>query len=367
MKSRIEDQGKAAEALKKAVLAAENDVKSRLEHTIKGVIVSVGGSGVTSGVETITVDNNSKNELVTEKLLSEIDEKFETRFTHKDQSPVHVYITDYFIDGIRKKSLDDVVGSQGEKISARALGILEEKNELDKIAGALNASGQTVECYCFGAVADGWSVLTAEQRQKGALLINAGAGSTSFTFWKDGIVHETGSFSVGGDHVTNDLALGLGIPFNLAEEVKQNFIKEEHEIRVGGKYYKTRSVETIIQNRVEETVKFISDMIKEKGILTQIQSGVFLTGNAARASFINYVRREFSSLEIKTPCPIIPSEPAEANDKKEVRIFSPHYGNKFQTDHGASTVLGMLSFIAQEETYSQKRKSKGLFNLFSLL
>lgn len=148
VKSRIEDQGKAAEALKKAVLAAENDVKSRLEHTIKGVIVSVGGSGVTSGVETITVDNNSKNELVTEKLLSEIDEKFETRFTHKDQSPVHVYITDYFIDGIRKKSLDDVVGSQGEKISARALGILEEKNELDKIAGALNASGQTVECYC---------------------------------------------------------------------------------------------------------------------------------------------------------------------------------------------------------------------------
>ena len=249
----------------------------------------------------------------------------------------------------------------------KGLGILVETSELDKIAGVLNTSGQTVECYCFDAVADGFSILTKEQRQKGALVINVGAGSTNFAFWKDGIVHETGTFSVGGDHVTNDLAVGLGIPFNLAEEVKQNFSKDISEIRVGGKLYKNRSVETIIQNRTEETVKFISDMIKEKGILTQIQCGVFLTGNAARTTFINYIRREFSSLEIKTPCPIIPSEPEVDETNKEIKIYSPYYGNKFQTDPGSSSVLGMLCFSAQEETYTTKRKSNGFFNFFSLL
>ncbi|MBR5624508.1 hypothetical protein IKW72_05845 [bacterium] len=367
IKSRIEDQTKAAEAIKQAVLAAENDVKSRMDYTIKGVIVSVGGAGITSDIETITVDNNNKGSIVTEKLLSEIDEKFEKRFTHKDKSPVHVYIKDYFIDSVRKRSIEDVLGSQGEKVSARGLGILQEKKELDKIAGVLNSSGQTVECYCFDAVADGWAILTPEQRQKGSLVINAGAGSTSFAFWKDGIVYETGNFPVGGDHVTNDLALGLGIPFNLAEEVKQNFSKDAPEIRVCGKLYKNRSVETIIQSRTEETVKYISDMIKEKGVLVQIQSGVFLTGNAARSTFNNYVRREFTSVEIKTPCPIVPKEPAADGDVKEIKLFSPHYGNKFQTDPGSSTVLGMLVYTAQEEAYSPKRKSNGLFNLFSLL
>jgi len=367
IKGRIEDANAAQEAVKKAVLAAENDVKARLTFRMEEVAVSVTGQIITGEQDVTTVSNNSRDGKIGEKLLFDIDSAFEERFTHKDRKPIHIYVTEYVVDNVRETSQASVLEMQGEKIGAKGFGILGDSANLDKMAGTLNNAGHTVDIFCFDVVADGYSVLTPEQRQSGSIIINAGAGSTDFAFWKNGIVQFIGSFPVGGDHITNDLALGLNMPFKAAEELKCQYDKNETEVRVGGKLYKTRSVDTIVQARTEETVRYIADQIKQNGMLSQIQGGIFLTGNAARSSFISYMRREFSSLEVRNAYPIIPAE-ADNNNPEEVgRLFSPYYGNKFQTDSGSSTILGMLAYAAKEDLHTTKKSSSGIFKFFNLL
>ena len=367
IKGRIEDANAAQEAVKKAVLAAENDVKSRLPFRMEEVVTSVTGSIISGEQDVTTVSNNAKDGKIGEKLLFDIDSAFEERFTHKDRKPIHIYVTEYTVDNVRETSQASVLEMQGEKIGAKGFGILGDSAILDKIAGTLNNAGHTVDIFCFDVVADGYSILTPEQRQIGSIIINAGAGSTDFAFWKNGIVQFIGSFPVGGDHITNDLALGLNMPFKAAEELKCQYDKNEAEVRVGGKLYKTRSVDTIVQARTEETVRYIADQIKQNGMLSQIQGGIFLTGNAARSSFISYMRREFSSLEVRNVYPIIPTEPDNANPEEVGRLFSPYYGNKFQTDSGSSTILGMLAYAAREDLHTTKKSSSGFFKFFNIL
>lgn len=367
VKGRIEDANAAQEAVKKAVLAAENDVKARLPFRMEEVAASVTGSIITGEQDVTTVSNNAKDGKIGEKLLFEIDSAFEERFTHKDRKPIHIYVTEYNVDNVRETSQASVLEMQGEKIGAKGFGILGDSAILDKIAGTLNNAGHTVDIFCFDVVADGYSILTPEQRQIGSIIINAGAGSTDFAFWKNGIVQFIGSFPVGGDHITNDLALGLNMPFKSAEELKCQYDKNETEVRVGGKLYKTRSVDTIVQARTEETVRYIADQIKQNGMLSQIQGGIFLTGNAARSSFISYMRREFSSLEVRNVYPIIPAEPDNTNPEEIGRLFSPYYGNKFQTDSGSSTILGMLAYAAKEDLHTTKKSSSGIFKFFNIL
>ncbi len=367
VKGRIEDANAAQEAVKKAVLAAENDVKARLPFRMEEVAASVTGSIITGEQDVTTVSNNAKDGKIGEKLLFDIDSAFEERFTHKDRKPIHIYVTEYNVDNVRETSQASVLEMQGEKIGAKGFGILGDLAILDKIAGTLNNAGHTVDIFCFDVVADGYSILTPEQRQIGSIIINAGAGSTDFAFWKNGIVQFIGSFPVGGDHITNDLALGLNMPFKSAEELKCQYDKNETEVRVGGKLYKTRSVDTIVQARTEETVRYIADQIKQNGMLSQIQGGIFLTGNAARSSFISYMRREFSSLEVRNVYPIIPAEPDNTNPEEVGRLFSPYYGNKFQTDSGSSTILGMLAYAAKEDLHTTKKSSSGIFKFFNIL
>lgn len=369
IKGHIEDANAAQEAVKKAVLAAENDVKARLAFRMEEVASSVTGSIISGEQDVTCASNNSKDGKIGEKLLFEIDAAFEDRFTHKDRKPIHIYVTEYNVDSVRETSQASLLEMKGEKVGAKGFGILGDSAALDKIAGTLNSAGHTVDIFCFDVVADGYSVLTPEQRQIGSLVINAGAGSTDFAFWKNGIVQFIGSFPVGGDHITNDLALGLNMPFKAAEELKCQYDKNETEVRVGGKLYKTRSVDTIVQARTEETVRYIADQIKQNGMLSQIQGGIFLTGNAARSSFISYMRREFSTLEVRNAYPIIPAEADDSNPLETGRLFSPYYGNKFQTDAGSSTILGMLVYAAKEDLYSSQKDSSGIFKFkfFNLL
>ena len=367
IKGRVEDIKAAQEAVSKAVLAAENDVKSRLDHRMMEVTTSVSGAVVSSETDATNMSNSLRSGEVTEKLLSELDAKLEELFTHKDLKPLHVYVTEYNVDNQRETGHENVLELKGERIAAQALGIVGDSRELDKIAEMLGNAGHRVDCFCFDAVADGLAVLTEDQRKIGALVVKSGAGSTDFAFWKNGVVQFIGTFPVGGDHVTNDLALGLNMPFGTAEDLKCSYDKNQSEVRVGGKLYKTRSVEQIIEARTEETVLLIADLIKRNGMLSQIQGGVFLTGNASRSSFINYMRREFSSLEVTAALPVIPSEKESCSGEEKGRLFSPYYGNKFQLDAGSATVLGMLKYAAQEDLNKSSKGSSGIFKFFNLL
>src|SRR5262249_17365037 len=77
-----------------------------------------------------------------------------------------------------------------------------------------------VEDVVFGALASAQVVLTQHQKNLGALVVDIGGGTTDYILYVDGAVKQTGVLAVGGDHITNDISMGLRIPMARAEKLK---------------------------------------------------------------------------------------------------------------------------------------------------
>src|SRR5207247_5451087 len=77
-----------------------------------------------------------------------------------------------------------------------------------------------VDSIVFNGLASALALLTNEQKEMGALVIDIGGGATEYVVYSGGIIKHTGVLAVGGDHVSNDLAYGLKVPLGRAEALK---------------------------------------------------------------------------------------------------------------------------------------------------
>src|SRR6201993_2165700 len=78
-----------------------------------------------------------------------------------------------------------------------------------------------VEAIVFNGLASSLALLTNEQKELGALVIDIGGGTTDYAVYADGVIRHTGAFALGGDHVSNDLGHGLKVPLSRAEKLKK--------------------------------------------------------------------------------------------------------------------------------------------------
>src|SRR5258706_8050310 len=77
-----------------------------------------------------------------------------------------------------------------------------------------------VDEIVFNGLASSLALLTNEQKELGALVIDIGGGTTEYVVYSDGVIKHAGVLAVGGDHVSNDLAYGLKVPLGRAEQLK---------------------------------------------------------------------------------------------------------------------------------------------------
>jgi cell division protein FtsA len=152
-----------------------------------------------------------------------------------------------------------------------------------------------VEDIVFTGLASSIALLSSEQKELGALVIDIGGGTTEYAASVDGIVKHTGVLAVGGDHVSNDLAYGLKVPLSGAER-----LKIEHGHALADESLRGRSVtlgaergfmertvnlehlRRIMSLRLEEVFELIACEINQAGLTPYLRAGVFLSGGCAR-------------------------------------------------------------------------------------
>jgi len=93
-------------------------------------------------------------------------------------------------------------------------------NRLQNPIRAVKSLQLEVDNIVFNGLASALALLTSEQKETGALVIDLGGGTTEFAVCAQGIVRHTGVLAIGGDHVSNDLAYGLKVPLSRAERLK---------------------------------------------------------------------------------------------------------------------------------------------------
>jgi len=161
----------------------------------------------------------------------------------------------------------------------------------------------------FNGFASAQVVLTQQQKDLGALVIDIGGGTSDYIVYVDGAVTQSGVLAVGGDHVTNDISRGLRIPMAKAERLKL----EEGDVTLGnalpgetiylkdetgfaGREIEREMLNTIIHVRMRETLELLKRFVDSESYLAMLGAGVFITGGCSKLRGIDALASDIFGL-----------------------------------------------------------------------
>lgn len=192
-------------------------------------------------------------------------------------------------DGIR-----DPVGMVGARLEVNVHLVTASTSASQNVVTAVNHAGVVVQDTIFEPVASGEACLSADERELGVALIDIGGGTTDMVVYHAGVVRHTAVIPVGGDHFTNDIAVGLRTPIPEAEKMKKAW--GEHDAAkpddtlvevpsVGERPSRVASYGTmseIIEPRASELLELVRAEIGRSGCDKQLGAGAVLTGGGAK-------------------------------------------------------------------------------------
>ncbi|MCB0405259.1 MAG: cell division protein FtsA [Bdellovibrionales bacterium] len=209
-----------------------------------------------------------------------------------DREIIHVIPQEFLVndqDGVR-----DPLGMSAVRLESKVHIVTASSSAAQNIVKCANKAGIHVNDIVLEPLASAEAVLTVDEKELGAGVIDIGGGTTDIALFIRGSIVYTASVAMGGNHITNDIAVGLRTSIQEAEQIKVaygcalNSMLRQDEIitvpSVGGKQTKevSRSVlAKIIEPRVEEIFSLVNQEISNSGYKHMISSGITLTGGAS--------------------------------------------------------------------------------------
>jgi cell division protein FtsA len=209
-----------------------------------------------------------------------------------DRELLHILPQEYIIDG--EGGMRDPLGMTGTRLEVSIHMVTASQTGTQSAVTAANRAGIQVDDTLFEGLAAAESTLRADEREVGVALLDIGAGSTEIIAFFEGSVAHTGVVPIGGDHFTNDIAVGLRTPLADAEKIKRTFghavvtdIPESNEIEVpgnngGSRMMQQRLLAEIIEPRARELFEYVRENLRQGGILEALGAGLVITGGGSR-------------------------------------------------------------------------------------
>jgi cell division protein FtsA len=231
-----------------------------------------------------------------------------------DREVLHVIPTGFVLDG--QKGITHPTGMSGVRLEAEVHIITGAASPVQNLMKCCEKAGLEVADLVFAPLASAHAVLTGEEWESGAILIDIGGGTTDVALFKDGSLRYASVIGVGGHHFTNDIAVGLRISLKDAEGLKktsgaayEGLVSREEEIKItqsGGtvRTLPRRYVAEILQPRAEELLHLIKTEIKKcSGYGTAI-CGIVATGGGSRLGGFDKLAESVLGLPVRTGFPV---------------------------------------------------------------
>jgi cell division protein FtsA len=347
----IVDLAAATQAISRSVKKAEST--SGLEIT--SALVSIAGAHVSSV-------NSRGATAVHGKAIEQFDldhamEQARAVAIPSDREIIHVIQRGFSVDG--QDGIRSPRGMHGYRLEVEAHIVTASAATVDNLRHCVGAGGVKIQEFVLNPLASGEAVLTEQERQMGVAVCDIGGGTADLAIYVNGDVWHTMVLAVGGNHITQDIAHGLRLPFAQAEDVKK---QQGHAVRgeVGSEEYfsvrpfgEDRAVQInrqelaeIIEARVAETFGLILQEIKRSGYDGLLPAGMVLTGGTSALPGITRVAGEVLDMPVRT------AQPENISGLVD-RLKAPAYST------GVGLLQWALSMQDEENSLGRNRRAKG--------
>lgn len=206
-----------------------------------------------------------------------------------DREVLHALPQEFIIDG--QDGIREPIGMAGVRLEAKIHMVTGAVASAQNIIKCAQRSGFDVNDIVLEQLASSMAVLTEDEKQMGVALIDIGGGTTDLAIFHNGSIIHTAVIAVAGQHLTNDVAVGLRTPPASAENIKRMYgcadfelIGKDEVIEVPSigerpkRILKRQILGDILQPRVDEILDLIATELQRTGLCEMLASGVVLTG-----------------------------------------------------------------------------------------
>jgi len=288
-KGEIVNPEQVEEDLRSALFEAEQ----MADVEIRSVYLGVTGGHVRGfnnrGLHTVV----SADREITEDDIQDVIKNAKAINLPADNSVIHAVRQHFFVDG--QDGVTNPAGMLGQRLEVEMHVIHGQVNRLQNAIRLVRGTQIEVDEIVFNGVASSLAVLTGDQKEMGALVIDIGGGTTEFVVYSDGAIRHTGVLAVGGDHVSNDLAYGLKVPLSRAEKLKlehgaasvdpaakNRTITITNDLGLALNSVNAEHLQRIMSLRLEEIFQLIAGELEQAGLVNYLRAGVFLCGGTSR-------------------------------------------------------------------------------------
>jgi cell division protein FtsA len=288
-KGEIVDAAQAEECVRNAIVEAEQ----MADVEIRSVYLGVAGGHIRGfnnrGVHPVV----SADREISEDDVQDVIKNAKAINLPAENTVVHAVRQHFLVDG--HDGITNPVGMLGARLEVDMHVVHGNTNRLQNSVRLVKGLQLEVEEIVFNGLASSLALLTNEQKELGALVIDIGGGTTDYVVYSDGVIKHTGVLAVGGDHVSNDLGHGLKVPLSRAEKLKlehgaalvDKLVKSQtitivNELGLPLKTVNVEHLQRIMSLRLEEIFQIIASDLEQAGLTDYLHAGVFLCGGCAR-------------------------------------------------------------------------------------
>lgn len=231
-----------------------------------------------------------------------------------DREIIHVLPQEFIVDG--QDGIKDPVGMSGIRLEGKVHIVTGAITSAQNIIKCANRAGLDVADIVLEQLGSSEAVLTPEEKEMGAAIIDIGGGTTDLVIFSNGSIKHTAVFSLAGNHITHDISIGLRTPIEEAEKIKIRYgcaltsmVRKDETIEVpsvGGRRPRVLSRQTlaeIIEPRVEEILTLVHQEVVRMGYAHLIPAGVILTGGSAILEGVPELTEQIFNLPVRRGIP----------------------------------------------------------------
>lgn len=358
-KGEITDLDKASDCVHATILKAEENAQTRVDE----VYLAQTGKHLTGSFNVGSSNVSSADRIVSQVDIDAAKEDAKRRTLPHGRTYIHHIQNPFSVDG---RPVDNPLSKEGRQLQVGYWSVHGDSEAVSDSLRVIRGIDLDVSDMIISSIASGAVILEDSEKENGALVIDIGGGTTDYVLYRKGYIVKTGVIPVGGDHMTNDLSIGLRVSRKNAENIKlrdgrayyQSSDREEKawligDMSIGDREYPLAATTKILEARVFEIFDIIKDQLASADLFnpSDIASGVILTGGASHLEGIGEAAQRRFGLDARV---------SEGPRDVAPELRAPEY----------STTLGLLHYALTGQDESQRkakptgilRKLTGLLN-----